>query len=99
MIDQSIVTAVSDTLDGYFGVKLSDEVVSSVLISSPALMDEIEEFGIHDTTTREMMIDSVASFLGITDAWPTYGTDKQKANKFFSEFAVKITAIGGKFDQ
>jgi hypothetical protein len=49
---------------------------------------ELYAGGITDTDVRENLISCLIRELGISGAWPTYGTAKNKAEEFWAKFAM-----------
>lgn len=58
-----MIEDVSEMLQEYFGLTLPNNVIISILEKEPVLKEEISMWGIEDTETKNLIIDSIGNFL------------------------------------
>jgi hypothetical protein len=91
----------ADVLSEYFGVKLPEEYLVSIIKKSGTLIGELADGSISDTAARDWdLIDAVVRELGgknFRGFWPMLGTPKAEATAFYEWFAEAITRVGGTF--
>lgn len=93
------ITEPKDILNDYFGVVLRDEYLVNVIFKSGRLLGEVIDKSIGDTCARELLIEEVIKSLpnSTGQEWPTYGTPKADADKFYAWFSEAIKTVGGTF--
>ena len=94
-------TPAADVLNDYFGVVLPEEYLVSVIKKSGTLIGELVDGSISDTAARDYLIEAVVR--SVSDSriqfWPTYGTPKEEADRFYAWFEGAVKRVGGTFDR
>lgn len=96
------LTETMNILNDYFGVTLPHEyLVGQVIMRSGQLLGEVIDGSIGDTYARDLLIEKVVKSLPNSDGqeWPTYGTPKAEADKFYAWFGEAIKTVGGTFGE
>lgn len=81
---------IRDTVSSWSPFHLTNKQIDDVLESSAVLKDEITQWGISDTCSREMFFEKLAEFL-IGRPWPL---NKDNDPTFFVELANAARAAG-----
>ena len=91
----------ADVLSDYFGVKLPEEYLTSIIKKSGTLIGELVDSSISDTAARGYLIEAVVWELGgknFRGFWPMYSTPKDEADRFYEWFAEAVERVGGNFN-
>ena len=83
----------------WFGLKLPDDFIDSLVKDNPDIMVELEAGSITDTMARERTIDAILNKFGMRP-WPTYGelaADQTICQKIDAELYKNVSAIGGEY--
>jgi len=104
------LSVTKDILDDYFGLVLPDSVLEKIINSDQELQREVIENTITDTAARDLLINVIGTWLGIKvnvpnmfgkrndSSWPMYGDSAEYATAYFQQFAHKVKALGGTFN-
>lgn len=102
-----MIKDVSEMLQEYFGLTLPNDVIISILEKEPVLKEEISEWGVEDTETKSLIIDSIGKFFNISVpypdifnninsySWPYFGDSEQYSTEYFIQLTRAVDSVGG----
>ena len=102
-----MIEDVSEMLQEYFGLTLPNDVIISILEKEPVLKEEISMWGIEDTETKNLIIDSIGKFFNISVPypdifkninsynWPHFGDTEQYSTEYFIQLIAAVNSVGG----
>ena len=107
MIADEVAKEIVAEVGDWLGIGMTVEQARALAESDPKLVEEIEEFGVGDTLTREMIgavlirqvmpgkPEAIDHFAGTDEwHWPMYGSDKPYQDEFYAKFPDAARAAG-----
>lgn len=80
-----------------YGLSLTPVQIQEVFESSLSAREVASEFGF-DTGAREVFLDALVAYVGVSGEWPTFSTPDDEAARFYESFAECCRKRGVSYD-